>query len=468
MGGMRKLAVLLIASLGVILGVVSPSVAVSNSNSVIQPQAVTLKKPVMPSWAQNASMYEVNLRQFSTGSKKFNGLKAQLPRLKTLGVKILWLMPIYPISQEGRLGSLGSPYAIKDFTKVNPEFGTLTEFKSLVNEAHKQGFRVILDWVGNHSGLDNVWTTTHPEWYNVVNGQIQPNQDWRDVADLNYDNPGLRTAMFNSMKYWVTATGIDGYRCDFAGGVPTDFWEDTNAKLQAIKPLFMLSENQSDYSHLQSAFVSNYGWSLMGAFNDFASRGGDANSFSRPLDQTAMLYPRGTFPLNFITNHDENSWNGTEFERMGGYVKRFAALTFTFPGMPLMYNGQEIALNRRLAFFESDPIAWKKSTMTDFYRKLIALKTKNQALWNGAYGGSFTQLTGSTDDVLAFTRVRGANKVVVVVNLTGATQRSTVSLGSTAGTFYKYSNGVKVKLTSNYKFIVPAGEFEIYSTNLVK
>ena len=465
---MRKLAVLLIASLGVILGVVSPSVAVSSSSSVIQPQAVTLKKPVLPSWAQNASMYEVNLRQFSTGSKKFNGLKAQLPRLKTLGVKILWLMPIYEISQKGRLGSLGSPYAVKNFTKVNPEFGTLAEFKSLVTEAHKQGFHVILDWVGNHSGLDNVWTASNPEWYTVVNGEIQPNKDWRDVADLNYDDPEFRTAMFNAMKYWVTATGIDGYRCDFAGGVPTDFWEDTNAKLQAIKPLFMLSENQSDYSHLNSAFVANYGWSLMGAFNDFASRGGDANSFSRPLDQTAMLYPRGTFPLNFITNHDENSWNGTEFERMGGYVKRFAALTFTFPGMPLMYNGQEIALNRRLAFFESDPIVWKKSTMTDIYRKLIALKTKNQALWNGAYGGAFTQLSGSTDDVLTFTRVRGANKVVVVVNLTDSIQRSTVSLGSTAGTFYKYSNGVKVKLTSNQKFIVPAGEFEIYSTNLVK
>jgi glycosidase len=465
---MRKLAVLLIASLGVILGVVSPSVAVSSSNSVIQPQAVTLKKPVMPTWAQDATMYEVNLRQFSTGSKKFNGLKAQLPRLKSLGVKILWLMPIQPISQRGRLGSLGSPYAIKNYTQVNPEFGTLTEFKSLVTEAHKQGFHIILDWVGNHSGLDNVWTTTNPEWYDVVNGQIQPNQDWRDVADLNYDVPALRTAMFNAMKYWVTATGIDGFRCDFAGGVPTDFWEDTNAKLQAIKPLFMLSENQSDYSHLQSAFVSNYGWSMLGAFNDFASRGGDANSFSRPLDQTAMLYPRGTFPVNFITNHDENSWNGTEYERLGGYVKRFAALTFTFPGMPLMYNGQEIALNRRLAFFESDPIVWTKSTTTEFYRKLIALKTKNPALRNGAYGGTFTQLSGSTDDVLSFTRVRGTNKVVVVVNLTDSTQRSTVPLGSSAGTYYKYSNGVKVKLTSNYKFILPAGSFEIYSTNLVK
>ena len=465
---MRKLALLLVASFGVILGVVTPSAAVNVNTSVIQPQAVTLKKPVLPTWAQNASMYEVNLRQFSTGSKKFNGLKAQLPRLKTLGVKILWLMPIYEISQKGRLGSLGSPYAIKNFTKVNPEFGTLTEFKSLVAEAHKQGFHVILDWVGNHSGLDNVWTTSHPEWYTVVNGQIQPNRDWSDVADLNYDNAEFRTAMFNAMKYWVTSTGIDGFRCDFAGGVPTDFWEDTNAKLQTIKPLFMLSENQSDYSHLNSAFVANYGWSLMGAFNDFASRGGDANSFSRPLDQTAMLYPRGTFPLNFITNHDENSWNGTEFERMGGYVKRFAALSFTFPGMPLMYNGQEIALNKRLAFFESDPIVWKKSTMTDFYRKLIALKTKNQALWNGAYGGTFTQLSGSTDDVLTFTRVRGANKVVVVVNLTDSTQRSTVSLGSSAGIYYKYSNGVKSKLTSEQKFIVPAGAFEIYSTNLVK
>ncbi len=467
-GGMRKLALLLIASFGLLLGAVSPSVAVSSPNAVIQPQAVTLKKPVLPAWAQSASMYEVNLRQFSAGSKKFNGLKAQLPRLKTLGVKILWLMPIQPISNRGRLGSLGSPYAVKNFTQVNPEFGTLSEFKSLVKEAHKQGFRIILDWVGNHSGLDNVWTTTNPEWYTVINGQIQPNQDWRDVADLNYDVPAFRTAMFNSMKYWVTETDIDGFRCDYAGGVPTDFWNDTNAKLQAIKPLFMLSENQSDYSHLQSAFVSNYGWSLLGAFNDFASRGGDANSFSRPLDQTAMLYPRGTFPVNFITNHDENSWNGTEFERLGGYVKRFAALTFTFPGMPLIYNGQEIALNRRLAFFESDPIVWTKSTTTEFYRKLIALKTKNPALWNDSSASGFTQISGSTDDVLSFTRVRGANKVVVLVNLTGTAKTTTVRLGATAGSFYKYSSGAKVKLTSNQKFVLPAGGFEIYSTVLVK
>ncbi len=470
----RRSPFLFVAALAAVIAIVAPTNAGTGASatmryqgSVANPQIGT-PKPVLPTWAKSASIYEVNLRQFSSGSKKFNGLKAQLPRLKALGVQILWLMPIFPISHQGRLGSLGSPYAVQNYTAVNPEFGSAAEFKALVKEAHKQGFHVILDWVGNHSGLDNVWTISHPDWYTVVNGQIQANRDWSDVADLNYDVPELRTAMFNAMKYWVTSDDIDGFRCDYAGGVPTDFWEDTNTKLQAIKPLFMLSENQSDFSHLNSAFVANYGWSLLSAMNGFASRGGDANSFTSQIYLTQNVYPNGTFPLNFITNHDENSWNGTEYERLGAYVKRFSAIYFTLPGVPLIYNGQEIALNRRLPFFESSPITWTKSAMTDFYRKLVALKTKNAALWNGNAGGAINQIDGSTEDVLTYTRIKGASKVVVVINLSNAKVTDTVTLGAAKGNYFKYSNGAKTTLAATQKFVMPAGSFEVYSTTQVK
>jgi glycosidase len=429
---------------------------------------IVLPKPVMPTWARSAAIYEVNVRQFSSSANKFGAIQAQLPRLKKLGVQILWLMPIYSISVEGRKGSLGSPYAVKNYKEVNPEYGTLASLKALVNAAHAQGFHVIFDWVANHTGLDNVWTVSHPEWYTTVNGVIQPNSDWTDVADLNYDSAEMRAAMIDSMKYWVTEVGIDGYRCDFSGGVPVSFWNEANTELQKIKPLFMLSENDSDYSQLNSAFTANYGWALMSDLNGFVSRGGDAYDFLSVLSHLNKDYPAGTFPMTFITNHDENTWNGTEFERLKGYVKRFAALQFTVPGMPLIYNGQEIGLNRRLAFFENDPIVWKTSGYTEFYRKLVALKTANVALWNGASGGVAKQYLGSNDNILTFTRVKGTSKVVVAINLTSKAQSSTVSLGSVAGTYYQYSNGKKVKLVSKNKFTLAAGAFEIYSTKLVK
>lgn len=430
-------------------------------------------RPVMPVWAKDASIYEVNLRQFSSSSNKFAAVQAALPRLKRLGVKILWLMPLHPISVEGRKGSLGSPYAVQNYLEVNPEFGTLADLKSLVNTAHAQGFRVIMDWVANHTGLDNVWTVSHPEWYTRVNGVIQPNADWTDVADLDFSKTDMRTAMIDAMKYWVTEVDIDGYRCDFSGGVPTDFWNAANTQLQALKPLYMLSENDSDFSQLESAFVSNYGWNFMSAMNSFASSGGTNMDLYPSLVRFKSQYPAGTFPMTFITNHDENSWNGTEYERLGPYVKRFSALYFTVPGMPLIYNGQEIGLNRRLEFFENDPISWKttatSTALTEFYRKLVALKTKNPALWNGAYGGPLKVHDGSNPFVLSYSRTKGTSKVIVSINLSSKTQKNKISIGSSmAGYYYDFATGKKVKLASPLTVTVPANSFVIYSTTQVK
>lgn len=426
--------------------------------------------PVLPTWARSATLYEVNVRQFSSAAQgqKFDAIRKQLPRLKTLGVKLLWLMPIYPISDLGHKGSLGSPYAVANYQEVNPEFGSLASFKALVNAAHTQGFHVVLDWVANHTGLDNVWTANTSWYQTVVNGQIQPNADWNDVADLNYDNQDMRTAMINAMKYWVNTTGIDGFRCDFAGGVPTEFWNQAAAQLQTIKPLFMLAENDSEYSELQHAFIANYGWNLQTALNRFAQNPGDAWDFTGAIDHISTDYPAGTFPVTFITNHDENSWNGTEYERYGAFVKRFSALYFTLPGMPLIYNGQEIGLKRRLAFFDSDPIVWKSSPMTDFYRKLVALKTANRALWNGDAGGAVTQFYGNNNSILTFTRILGSSKVVVAINLTGTTQSDRVTLDGVSGKYYTYSNGARVTLTNRPTFKLAGGAFEIYSTTLVR
>jgi glycosidase len=435
--------------------------------------SIVLPKPVMPSWAKDASIYEVNLRQFSSSSSKFAAVQSALPRLKRLGVKILWLMPLHPISVEGRKGTLGSPYAVQNYLEVNPEYGTLADLKSLVNAAHAQGFHVIMDWVANHTGLDNVWTVEHPEWYTLVNGVIQPNVDWTDVADLDFSNSEMRTEMIDAMKYWVTEVGIDGYRCDFSGGVPTSFWNEASAELRALKPLFMLSENDSDFSQLDSAFVSNYGWNLMSAMNSFASSGGTNMDLYPALARIKSQYPGGTFPMTFITNHDENSWNGTEYERLGAYVRRFSALSFTLPGMPLIYNGQEIGLNRRLEFFENDPISWKttatSTALTEFYRKLVALKTKNAALWNGSYGGALTIRDGSNPFVLSYSRAKGTSKVIVSINLSSKTQKNKISIGnSMAGYYYDFATGKKVKLASSLTVTVPANGFVIYSTTQVK
>jgi glycosidase len=263
-------------------------------------------------------VYEVNVRQYSSNSK-LASVTSDIPRLKSLGVDVLWLMPIYPIGVTNRLGSLGSPYSIKDYKKVNPEFGTAADLKALVKAAHKAGMHVILDWVANHTAWDNAWVTNHPDWYTQVNGQIisPAGTGWNDVADLNYDNQDMRAAMISSMKYWVTNFDVDGFRCDAAGMVPQDFWEQATTELAKSKKLFMLAEDGSSSGLLQNAFNANYSWSLLGNLKTLASGYGSQTQIENLMDQESYSYPTGTFPLNFITNHDENSWNGTAKEFYG-------------------------------------------------------------------------------------------------------------------------------------------------------
>lgn len=394
---------------------------------------------VQPDWSRNAIIYEVNVRQF-TEEGTFKAFQNQLPRLKELGVDILWLMPIHPISEVNRKGELGSYYSVQDYKAVNPEFGTLEDFRELVKEAHKLGFKVILDWVANHTGCDHQWLTDHPEWYkrDDKGNNIAP-YDWSDVYELDFTKTEVREAMADALEFWVREYDVDGYRCDVAFLVPLDFWEDVRVRLDAIKPVFMLAEAESAELTL-NAFNMVYNWPLKDVMNQIA-KGQDAKNphyihetllQSESPIRTALhidkliavqdsVFPCDAYQMNFITNHDENSWDGTEFERMGDGANTFAVLTYTLNGMPLIYTGQEVGFNRRFEFFTKDtPPNWEPNETTKFYTKLNQLKKTQPALNAGKSGGKLVKYQTSDDEsIYAFSRVLDKkNEVLVILNLT--------------------------------------------------
>ncbi len=375
-----------------------------------------------PEWSRNAAIYEVNIRQYSEEGT-LNEFRKSLPRLKRLGVKILWLMPVQPIGEKNRKGELGSYYSIRDYTGVNPEFGDLGDFKRLVREAHDEGMYVILDWVANHSAWDNDWARKHPDWYtqDSTGNMMPPVPDWHDVADLNYEKAGLRAAMMEAMAYWVRETDLDGFRCDVAEMVPMDFWRAVRQRLDGIKPVFMLAEGA--VPELHQAFDMTYSWRVHQMMNAIAQGKKDATDLSALLMEESAEFPPDAYRMQFTSNHDENSWNGTVFERLGGGAETFAVLSAVIPGMPLIYSGQEAGLDKRLSFFDKDFIAWKSHPMFGIYQLLLAEKAVNKALWNGEAGGQLKQLpTDREKSVFAFVREKEGYAVLAVFNL-GKTAR---------------------------------------------
>ena len=347
-----------------------------------------------------------------------------------MGVDILWLMPINPISQKLRKGTLGSYYAVSDYLAVNPEYGTLDDFKHLVAEAHRQGFKVILDWVANHTGWDNVWVTQHPDWYKRnAKGELEAyhytdlsdhhEETWADVIGLDYSRKDLREGMIAALSYWVKTADIDGYRCDVAWAVPVDFWEAARARLEAIKPVFMLAEADTANLHAR-AFDMTYDWSLYHLLVKVAHGQADASDLAKLYTQPARRYPAGAYRMTFTSDHDENSWNGTDRELYGDGAEAMAVLAATLPGMPLVYSGQEAALDKRLAFFDKDPIDWKTYARTAFYTRILAFKHAHPALWNGTAGGDLEILATGDPKVFAFDRIKGGSRVRVVVNLSAS------------------------------------------------
>lgn len=417
-------------------------------------------KEYSPAEMENAVIYEANIRQYSPEGT-FEAFTKDIPELKKLGVKVIWVMPIQPISMNRRKATgdksieditdpeekkkyLGSYYAISDYTAVHPDYGTLEDFKKLVETAHENGMYVILDWVANHTGWDHKWIQEHPEFYqknakgevtDPLNPETGETWGWTDVAHLKYEDRGLYDAMAEEMVYWIKEANIDGFRCDVADNVKYDYWEFVYPKLKEQKPVFMLMESNKP-ELLKGIFDMGYNWPVHHLMNEIAKGEKNVSDFDQLISEQDSMYQKQDIMMNFTSNHDENAWNGTEYERLGDAVETFAALTYTLPGMPLIYNGQEYDLDKRLKFFEKDTIPHEKGKMFPVYEKLGKLKKENPALNGGVNKASYERIQTSDDKhILAFKREKDGKKVYFIANLSKESKTFTLPI---SGEFENY------------------------------
>jgi alpha-amylase len=376
----------------------------------------TVFKPV--AWAHNTNIYEVNLRQY-TQEGSFNAFAKEVPRLKDMGVKTVWFMPVHPIGKENRKGTLGSYYSIRDYTSVNPEYGSLNDFKALVRDAHAEGFKIIIDWVANHTSWDNTWTKSNPDFFSKdANGNFRPPfPDWEDVIHLNYDNADLRKAMIEAMKFWISECDIDGFRCDMAHLVPLDFWYQARTELDVIKPLFWLAETEEISFH--KIFDATYTWEFLHKMEQFWRHETNISGLENILDKYKFQFPLNALRVYFTSNHDENSHSGSEYERLGAAAKAFAVLCATWDGIPLIYSGQELPNKKRLKFFDKDEIEWNGPyELHDFYKTLLNLHSVHPALRAGDTNAETFRIKTSNDSyVFAYKRTNGDREVLVFLNL---------------------------------------------------
>lgn len=401
---------------------------------VLKPLMAQQRQPV---WARNAVVYEVNVRQFSPRGT-FNDVTQNLVRLKKLGVDVIWLMPVYPIGEQNRKGKLGNYYSIKDFRGVNPAYGNQEDLHRLIDRAHAMGMKVLLDWEPNYTAWDHAWIRQHPDWYmQNEKGEIQAPDNLADVASLNYKQPALRSAMIGEMKYWVNQYDVDGFRCDAAFLAPVDFWDSARVELDKIKPVFMLAEMEwntgttdNPATYFRHAFNACYGWNFMRVTQDMAKGKKTLTDFRKEMKASNERLPKDMLKLLFITNHDENSWHGTIEEKYGDSWKLYATLCYTLPqSMPLIYTGEEAGVNRRISFFDKDPVMareWADTSRYAWYRSIINLRHNNPALWNIPGGENFQEIALTSTDtalhnkVYAFKRSKGTNEVAVLINFSTA------------------------------------------------
>ena len=403
---------------------------------------------VHPEWTKNINVYEVNVRQF-TEEATFKAFESHLPRLQELGIDVLWFMPIHPIGVKNRKGELGSYYSVKDYMDVNPEFGNLDDFKELLDKAHDLGFHVIIDWVPNHTSWDNPLALENPEWYikDSTGSFIPPlGTDWTDVIQLDWSQQGLQDYMIEAFTFWVNM-GVDGFRVDHPHKTPYEFWDRARMELDKIKPVLMLAENEDQLEFMEKGFDMNYAWELHHLMNEVAQGKKNTKELVKYFEKENKKFPSSIYRLRFMTNHDENSWAGTINERMGEAQKAMAVFTFTIPGVPLLYGGQEACMDKRLKFFERDPIVWEECELTGFYKDLIQLKKDHEALWNGDYGSPMTMIkTSKSRRVFAFSREKEDKKVIVFLNLSKNPTRIKPNLKTLEGNYTDFTTGNKVEL----------------------
>ncbi|AXY78236.1 DUF3459 domain-containing protein [Paraflavitalea soli] len=404
-----------------------------------------------PDWVKQSNVYEVNVRQY-TPEGTFKAFATSLPRLKKMGVDILWFMPVTPISKTDRKGTLGSYYAVADYKAINPEFGTMADFKQLVQQAHDSGFKVVVDWVANHTGADHPWLTQHPDFYNRDStGKAKYVFDWTDTRDLNFDNKEMRDSMIAAMKYWLQETNIDGFRCDVAGEVPTDFWKACIQQLRKVKKVFMLAEGDKGELHT-AGFDASYPWDMFQTMKKVAAGERNALSLDSVLMRQDSTFPAGAIRLYFTSNHDENSWNKSDFGTFPGAKHApFAVLTQTMrASLPLIYGGQEEPVIRAISFFEKDNIGFKNYARAPFYTTLLNLRKRNTAL---ATDAAFRKVSVGDDKALyAYVREKGKDKVLVILNLSNKEQTITIKDSTLTGTPMNLFLGAKEPFTLNHSF----------------
>lgn len=417
-------------------------------------------------YLDDAVIYEVNIRQYSSQGT-FKEFVKDIPKLKKLGIKILWLMPIHPISKVNRKGTLGSYYSVADYTGVNPDFGTLSDFKKLVEIAHKNGMLVLLDWVANHTGWDNHWIKSNPQYYtHNERGEIimPPGTDWTDTADLNFNNPQTRKAMIKAMRYWLEKADVDGFRCDMASLVPTDFWEHAVAQLYRIKPVYMLAEAWEP-ELFYNAFRMGYSWDTHHIMNDIAQGKKNVEAWDYRMKQIEEMYPENTTMMNFVTNHDENSWNGSVKERMGDASEVMLVASYCVKGMPLIYSGQEYDMNKKLAFFDKDEIPKTKGKTWNLLEKLALLK-KNKALHSGEYQGSYCRFdTANNQQILAFSRKKQEDEVIFIANFS---KHSASFWVDAYGEYIDFFTKEKEELSKNKIFEFNPWQYKVLVKNNLK
>ena len=417
-------------------------------------------------WKHTTNIYEVNVRQY-TQEGTFRAFEKELPRLKAMGVKTLWFMPITPIAQKNKKGTLGSQYAAGDYTAINPEFGTMEDFKHLVDEAHKMGFKVIMDWVANHTGWDHVWTKTNPDFYlkDPKTGDFQIASGMEDIIELDYSNPKMRQAMIEAMKFWVREANIDGFRCDLAAWVEVDFWQQARPEVEKVKPLFWLGEfDELENPDYGKVFDASYIWTWMHKTKEYYEK-------DLPLSELRDLLSRysqigdGSMRAWFTSNHDENTWNGTEYEKYGEIAKPLAVFSVTWNGVPLLYNGQELPLRtKRLEFFEKDPIPWTgNNELADFYKTLLNLKSNNPALRGGDSSVTTYMLQTTADDkVFAYLRKNGNDEVLTVLNMSKSPVNFTVNDQNLRGSFTEIFTKQQRTFSGNDSFELPVGGYAVF------
>ncbi|MDR0413262.1 MAG: hypothetical protein LBH61_05640 [Dysgonamonadaceae bacterium] len=417
----------------------------------------------LPLTPNNKVIYEVNVRNYSPKGN-FAGLEKDLPRLQELGVDILWLMPIHPIGEEKRSGTKGSPYAVKDYLKINPDFGDESDLKSLVAAAHGAKMEIYLDWVGNHTAWDHAWVSEHPDYYASQNG-IRPYspEGWNDVVQLDYSSQNLRTAMIDVLKYWVREFDIDGYRCDYATGIPLDFWRKAKAEINAIKPIVWLEEGE-DAAYME-VFDCDYAWNFNDRLNEFGKEG----DIEKLKSACSALFSDNRYAgkkrMIYLANHDLDAYEGTVFSRLGNKVLPLTVLYFTIHDMPLIYNGQEIGVNRSLGLFDLNPIPWTpvNPTMSALFKKLIRLKRSQPALESGKNRGSLVYYSTDNDQVLVFARKKAGNEVVVILNFANSPASFRFTGAVPAGDFSNYLEPPAKQIFDSSETVnLPANGYAVY------